>query len=132
MNDNLLIALQITLVGMGLVFALICALWLGMGLLVRLAADKATDELFGDAFGIRRPTTDDRDGEEMPVVGGPSAVDANERDLRRRVAVVAAALVLAEPQAAPLVFSIPPTASVSPWQAVARGNQLRSRGRVRR
>ena len=41
MSDNLLIALQITLIGMSLVFGVIILLWIVMALLVRLTAQRA-------------------------------------------------------------------------------------------
>lgn len=118
MNDTVLTALQITLVGMGLVFALICALWAGMALLMRLGADRVPAE------------------EPLPPAEAPAelvAAAALERVARRRAAVAAVAVVLAEQSAqAAHALPTPPTAAVSPWQAVARGNQLRARGRVRR
>lgn len=119
MSDNLLIALQITLVGMGLVFGMICALWIGMGLLVRLAADTAPDD---------EPAAENAaDEPAAPVAAG-------DRAARRKAAVAAVAVALAQ-QAVEIplvVIPAPPSSSVSGWQAVARSNQLRHRGRVRR
>lgn len=115
MTAELATALQITAVGMGLVFALICALWGGMALLVRLTADRAPAP------------------EAAP---GATPEGADDRELRRRSAALAVAVALAREAAQTpgwlAGYTAPPTASVSPWQAVARGNQLRSRGRVRR
>lgn len=106
MNADLGLVLQITLVGMGLVFAAILLLWGGMALLVRLMAH---DEATGD------------------VIPG-SASDARER--KRRAAAAAVSLALAQRQQSHQVhpFPLPPTALVSAWQAVRRSNQLQRRG----
>ena len=40
MSENLLIALQITLIGMSLVFGVIIVLWLVMSLLVRIVVER--------------------------------------------------------------------------------------------
>jgi Na+-transporting methylmalonyl-CoA/oxaloacetate decarboxylase gamma subunit len=121
MSEALLIALQITLVGMGLVFAMICALWGGMALLVRLGAER------------ERPAADAQP-EAQPADAAPAAdaqpLPADDREQRRKAAAIAVAVALAQ-QVAARPFRMPPTAGVSPWQAVARSNQLHQRGKIR-
>lgn len=105
MFSNLWIALQITFIGMGLVFASIILLWGLMALLVRLTTD--------------RPALI----ETSPViVSGP----------KQQAAVAAVAVALAISNQKPPPLAPPPTAIVSTWQAVMRANQLKQRGPVRR
>jgi hypothetical protein len=103
MAETLNYALLITLIGMGLVFAVILLLWGGIFLLVRLVPHK-----------------------DMPDA---SLEQATAR--KRRAAAVAVAMALLHRDAdEPQVFPEPPTAIVSAWQAVTRANQLRrERGR---
>jgi hypothetical protein len=104
MSDPMMIALQITVVGMGLVFGAILLLWLVMALLVRLTAGRS---LQGDTAEI-------------------------ERERRQRAAAAAVAAALSEQGGArPRLFPLPPTALVSAWQAVSRANHLRRGGRTR-
>ncbi len=109
MTTTLTLALQITLVGMGLVFAAILLLWLLMSALVRLTAAR------------------------RKVPAGPtepgSAAQADDRAARAAAAAVAAALAAQGP--AQPRFPLPPTALVSAWQAVRRSAQLNRRGPVR-
>ena len=107
MVENLGIALQITVIGMALVFGSIALLWGVMSALVRFASAPA-----------------------------PTEVQANEqeiaRQLRRRAAAAAVAVALAqEDEWEPQLFPLPPTAHVSAWQAVRRSDQLKQRGSVR-
>lgn len=96
----MLIAIQITLIGMGLVFLSILLLWLLMAVLVRTAADKQPDAL---------------------------AVQS-DRDLRRKAAAAAVAMALAEPrEELPHEFPLPPTAIVSAWQVVMRSKIINKR-----
>lgn len=107
MAETLEYALLITLIGMGLVFAVIVLLWGGIYALVRLMPQGQ--------------------GEESAPESGPD--ESAER--RRRAAAAAVAMALLHREAAePQVFPEPPTAIVSAWQAVTRANQLRrERGR---
>ena len=103
--NNMVIALEITALGMGLVFAAIILLWWMMDLLTWITADK-------------RPVSDSAD--IAPVT--------NE-DLKAQAAAVAVAIALAEQQASlahPLVD--PPTAIVSAWQLGTRSRQLYEKG----
>jgi Na+-transporting methylmalonyl-CoA/oxaloacetate decarboxylase gamma subunit len=104
MAENVTIALQITVIGMGLVFASILLLWGIMALLVRLTADREPAE---------------------PVTTG---VPADLTDLRAQAA--AAAVATALPQS-PAPLTIPQPELISPWQSVMRGRQLRQRGNIR-
>jgi len=107
--NNMLIALEITALGMGLVFGAIILLWWMMNLLTAITAD-------------RTPTSDST--EPAPV---------NDSDIKARAAAVAVAIALAEQQACaahPLIY--PPTAIVSAWQLVTRTRQLSQKGPIRR
>jgi Na+-transporting methylmalonyl-CoA/oxaloacetate decarboxylase gamma subunit len=103
MNQPLLLSLQITLLGMGLVFGALILVWGVMAVLVRFTSQ-----------------TETRMDEET------------ELDLKRRAASAAVAAALAEQSAKTRnEFPLPSTALVSPWQAVMRTNMLNKRGQVR-
>jgi Na+-transporting methylmalonyl-CoA/oxaloacetate decarboxylase gamma subunit len=114
MSQELIISLQITLVGMSLVFAALILLWWLMELLVRVSRerDSQTPEIIEEASLASGP--------------GPDAVLETER--RRRAALAAVAIALRESEQPGMEFPIPPTASVSPWQAINRANMLNKRG----
>lgn len=102
---NITLALQITAIGMGLVFGAILVLWLMMVLLTALTADRksASDSTRAD-----------------PV---------RETELLARAAAVGVALAIAEQQlssAHPL--HDPPTAIVSAWQLGMRTRNLTQKG----
>ncbi len=109
MSENLIIALQITLVGMGLVFAAILLLWGIMALLVRLTARSVEAE----AEQKRATLTE------------------LERKQRAAAAAVAVALAQVAEASEPHEFPLPPTALVSAWQAVMRTRILNKRGPTR-
>ena len=111
MSDNLLISLQITLVGMGLVFAAIILLWGIMALLVRLVKDPSDD-------------TGSKQGE-------PSQREISEIERKQRAALAAVTIALARRSSTmePHEFPLPPTALVSAWQAIMRTRMLNKRGR---
>jgi len=109
MPDAVTTALQISVVGMGLVFGSIFLLWLVMSVLV---------------WG-----TTDRKTEETQIIAPDLEI---ERENKRQAAATAVALALAlEAEARPHVPPMPPTAIVSAWQAVMRSNILDKRGSVR-
>ena len=110
MTTTLTLALQITLVGMGLVFAAILLLWLLMSALVRLTAAR-------------------RKVPPGPTEPG-SAAQADERAARAAAAAAVATALAAQGPSQPR-FPLPPTALVSAWQAVRRSAQLNRRGPVR-
>jgi Na+-transporting methylmalonyl-CoA/oxaloacetate decarboxylase gamma subunit len=109
MNDNLLIALQITLIGMSLVFGVIIVLWIVMSLLVRLTAER-----------------------EKPIEQAPSA-EIDQSSLKRRAAIAAVSVALAHELTPRLhEFPEPPTTIVTAWQAVQRSRYLTQRALQRR
>ena len=102
--SNLLISLQITAIGMGLVFGAILVLWLMMILLTAVTADK------GDSYS---PGTD----------------SLKQTDILAQAAAVGVAIAIAEQQlssAHPL--KDPPTAIVSAWQLGMRTRQMTEKG----
>lgn len=109
MAENLTTALLILAIGMGVVFSSIVLLWGVMAALVRLTADRAPVT----------PPDEPEDGK------------ADLTNLVQQAAV--AAVAVARQQAVNTIGAkaIPPTASVSPWQAVMRGRQFRQRGPIR-
>ena len=108
MNDFTL-SLQITALGMGLVFGAILLLWLMMVILTSLTADKEN-------------------------ASPPTEVDsATQADSKLQVALLAVAIAMAEQEtstAHPL--PIPPTAIVSAWQLGMRTSQRSEKGNFRR
>jgi len=108
MAENLNIAVQITLIGMGLVFGAIVLLWIVMGLIVKLTTEK---EHTSDSLS-------------------PSVTE--QKKLCSKVACAAVAIAIArEDESVPHEFPLPATALVSAWQAVMRTDILRKRGRTR-
>lgn len=109
--NNMLIALQITALGMGLVFAAILVLWGMMNLLTLVTADK---EPASDSAGSPSGT--------LPAPMG-------DGDFRAKAAAVAVAIALAEQKASNAhPFSEPPTAIVSAWQLGMRTRQMYQKG----
>jgi Na+-transporting methylmalonyl-CoA/oxaloacetate decarboxylase gamma subunit len=111
MSENVIIALQITMIGMGLVFAAILVLWGLMAILVRIAR------------------------EAPPESDTPETTrNADQVERRRRAAALAVAIALAQQTdiTEPHEFPLPPTAIVSAWQAVMRTRMLNKRGPTRR
>ncbi len=103
MSDTFIQSLQITALGMGLVFAAIVLLWGMMSLLTALTADRA------------------------PAPAKPGSVV--EGDLQAQAAAVAVAIALAEQQTS-LAHPLPdpPTAFVSAWQLGMRTRQMYQKG----
>ena len=117
MLGNLISALEITLIGMGLVFSAIILLW---GVMVVLS--RAFEE---HQLPSKQPSPE----EQVRKITADSVVI-----LKRRAAVTAVACALSQSRNVPREFPLPPTAIVSAWQAVARSNMLTNmlkRGRVR-
>ena len=111
MSENLLIALQITLIGMSLVFGVIVVLWIVMSLLVRLTAQR-----------------------QVPIIEEAAAPGtADQSGVKRRAAIAAVSVALAHELTPQLhEFPEPPTAIVSAWQAVQRSRYLTQRALQRR
>ena len=108
--STILIALQITALGMGLVFAAIILLWWMMAALTSLMADASSSLSANESDSA----------EAAPAMG---------RDFKAQIAAVAVATALAGQQtshAHPL--STPPTAIVSAWQLGMRTRQLYQKG----
>lgn len=106
--ENLLNALIITAIGMGITFAAIVVLWWMMAALTAIP-DKEKD------------------------VDEPQPASALENDSKARAAAAAVALALAEQElstARPL--PPPPTAIVSAWQLGTRSRQMYEKGRRRK
>ena len=103
------LSLQITALGMGLVFGAILLLWLMMVVLTALTADK-------------EPASDSAEVDSAP-----------EADSKLQVALLAAAMAIAEQEvssARPL--EQPPTTIVSAWQLGMRTSQMSEKGNFRR
>jgi Na+-transporting methylmalonyl-CoA/oxaloacetate decarboxylase gamma subunit len=110
MLENLLLALQITAAGMGLVFAAIILLWIVMAALVHLARDR------------RAPA--EPGGSELPA-----PAPAPGRELMRQAAAIAVAVALArQAESQTRAFPIADPDAVTAWQAVTRARQLSQRG----
>jgi Na+-transporting methylmalonyl-CoA/oxaloacetate decarboxylase gamma subunit len=109
MCTELLLSLQITLLGMGLVFGAIILLWGMMTLLTRLTSRIKS--------------------------GAPQADADNISMLRAQAAAIAVSVALAEQsQSGAHPLNVPPTAIVSAWQLGMRTRQMHQKGasRVRR
>jgi sodium pump decarboxylase gamma subunit len=110
--SDLLLALEITALGMGLVFAALILLWGLMTLLTSLTAEK-------------EESPSPQGADLNPAIGDA----ATERARKAQAAAVAVAIAMAERQvssAHPLAD--PPTASVSPWQLGMRTRQMYQKG----
>ena len=107
---DLLLALQITALGMGLVFGAILLLWLMMVLLTLFTAEKVPASL-----------------------PAPEPAPVSETGFKAQAAAVAVAIALAEQglsTAHPLTE--PPTAIVSAWQLGMRTRQMSEKGSTRK
>jgi Na+-transporting methylmalonyl-CoA/oxaloacetate decarboxylase gamma subunit len=121
MSTVLSLTFQITLVGMGLVFGAIILLWGLMAALTRVLPE--TEAMTAPALTSEQPG----------LSNAQLASEASIEDERRKQAAVAAVcLALAqELDHTPHAFPTPPSAAVSPWQAVSRANAMNQRGRLR-
>jgi Na+-transporting methylmalonyl-CoA/oxaloacetate decarboxylase gamma subunit len=106
MSENLILALQITVLGMGLVFLGIIIIWV-----IILALTASTSH--------------------KKVSTHPDDEEADDQlALHAQAAAIAVAAVLAEQnQARVSRFPLPPTALVSAWQLTMRTRQLNHEGR---
>ncbi len=103
--NPMLLALQITGIGMGLVFAAILVLWLTMILLTLFTADKKS------------------------AADSAKADSVSKHEILAQAAAVGVALAIAEQQlssAHPL--ATPPTSMVSAWQLGLRTRQMTQKG----
>ena len=109
MTSNLILALQITVLGMGIVFAAIILIWWMMALLTRLTSEKQAAP-----------------GEHTIAAGGSVEQSTDEK---AQAAAIAVTIAMAEhrlSQAHPL--PTPPTPIVSAWQLGMRTRQLSQKG----
>jgi Na+-transporting methylmalonyl-CoA/oxaloacetate decarboxylase gamma subunit len=105
MTPNLLLALQITAIGMALVFAAIILLWLMIILLTRFTANRDS------------------------AADSTKTADAAELDTLARAAAIGVAIAMAEQQiSAAHPLAQPPTAIVSAWQLGMRTRQMTQKG----
>jgi Na+-transporting methylmalonyl-CoA/oxaloacetate decarboxylase gamma subunit len=114
--NNMLLALEITALGMGIVFAAIILLWGMMNLLTAITAEK-----------------DDPSKQKVTVSNAAESVSVMDGDFAAAAAAIAVAIALAEQQvtsAHPL--REPPTTIVSAWQLGMRTRQLYQKGPIRR
>jgi len=110
MADNLQIALQITVVGMGLVFGAILLVVLMMYLLVR---------------GTSGPPISRQQHPETALQEDPDGRSYQTSAQRQRAAAAAVAFVLMQASAG----AVPQLGRrLTPWQSVMRGRQLKQRG----
>ena len=112
--ESMTVALQITVIGMGLVLAMILLLWVVIAVLVRFTTTAAAAPL-------------------TPIVTGVNSTEVTPTEwLERDAAAVAVTIALAlSKQEKPHVPPLPSTALVSAWQAVLRTTMLNKRGNVR-
>jgi Na+-transporting methylmalonyl-CoA/oxaloacetate decarboxylase gamma subunit len=102
--NNLILALEITVIGMGLVFAALLLIWWMMALLTKLTAEK-----------------------EIPA--SETSSTAADHDEKAQAAAIGVVIAMADhqlSQAHPL--HDPPTAIVSAWQLGMRSRQLSQKG----
>ena len=109
MIENLVLALEITALGMGLVFTAIIVLWLMMWALTALPFKHELEPAGTVTPKLVEPTLDD--------------------DLLAQAAAVAVAIALAEQgQSSARPLPQPPTALVSAWQLGMRSRQMYEKG----
>jgi Na+-transporting methylmalonyl-CoA/oxaloacetate decarboxylase gamma subunit len=113
-------ALQITAIGMGLVFVSLLLLWGLMEGMMRLTARSAAVEAAQAAEAAEEPC----EPEEAPGEITDAAV------LRRRAAAAAVAVALAMKPVQDGHLLRPPAETASVWQSVLRANQLSQRAQV--
>lgn len=106
MSEDLILALQITVLGMSLVFLGILIIWL-----ILLAMTASTSR-------------------KKDIVAPEDEHYPNQNELRAQAVAIAVAAVLADQRQAGITrFPIPPTALVSAWQLTMRTRQLNHEGR---
>lgn len=113
MAGNLINALWITLIGMGLVFIAILALWGMMALIVRLTAEREGAEEAAESAAE----------EAEPA---PETADL-DRKRRAAAAAVAVAVAMQAQRPAEALKAAGPAGTVSAWQAVHRASQISQR-----
>jgi Na+-transporting methylmalonyl-CoA/oxaloacetate decarboxylase gamma subunit len=106
---DFLLSLQITALGMGLVFGAILLLWLMMVLLTLFTAEKE------------------------PASGAPEPAPVSKTGFKAQAAAIAVAIALAEQgQSTAHPLTEPPTTIVSAWQLGMRTRQMSEKGNSRK
>ncbi len=119
MNDTFIQSLQITLLGMGLVFAAILLLWALMAAMTALFRER---DLPPSPLSPSRST---------PL--GLPREEADEGEEKARAAAAAVAMALAaQRQSSAHPLPEPPTAIVSAWQLGMRTRQMSQKGNLER
>ena len=112
---DILLSLQITALGMSLVFGAILLLWLMMVVLTALTADKESPV------------------EESPASDSPEVGPTPQADSKLQVALLAVAMAIAEQESSSArVLTEAPTAVISAWQLGMRTRQMSDKGNIRR
>ncbi len=118
MTPNVLLSLQITALGMGLVFGAIILLSVMMSLLTRFTADK-------ESASPKGTMSDSAEAGSVTLAAPPAPSGSGEH--KAQAAAVAVAMALAEQkQGRPLYES--QTALVSAWQLGMRTRQMYEKG----
>jgi len=121
--NNLLLSLEITALGMGLVFGAIILLWGMMALLTAVTAEKESPAKEEPALRHAQDNASD-----SPKVDSPPQADS-----KLQVALLAVAMALAEQgQTSARPLEHPPTALVSAWQLGMRTRQMSEKGTMKR
>jgi Na+-transporting methylmalonyl-CoA/oxaloacetate decarboxylase gamma subunit len=121
MNTNLLLSLEITALGMGLVFGAIILLWGTMAFLTAVTAEK---ESASDSPEVDSAT---------PSIALTPVPSPSGRGELERIALLAVAMALAEQgQSSAHPLEQPPTALVSAWQLGMRTRQMAEKGHPKR
>jgi Na+-transporting methylmalonyl-CoA/oxaloacetate decarboxylase gamma subunit len=124
MSDVFIQSLQITGLGMGLVFGAILLLWLMMSLLTRFTGDKDT------STAPSAGSASDSAPETAPLTPEHSP---SKRGEKAQAAAIAVAMALADQEASCAhALPEPPTAIVSAWQLGMRTRLLAEKGNTRR
>jgi Na+-transporting methylmalonyl-CoA/oxaloacetate decarboxylase gamma subunit len=116
---DLSLALQISAIGMLLVFGAILVLWAVMAVMMQIAALREKRERLASLARIEQLQTE-------------QAATRSAVEQKRKAAAIAVAMALSkEDLMEPHEFPLPPTALVSAWQAVMRAMNMNKRGPVR-
>ncbi|WKZ35665.1 MAG: OadG family protein [Anaerolineales bacterium] len=119
--NNILLSLEITALGMGLVFGAILLLWLTMVILTAVTAEKESPE--EDASSSLTKSASD----------SPEPASTTQADSKLQVALLAVAMARAEQgQTSVHPLAEPPTALVSAWQLGMRTRQMAEKGNMKR
>jgi Na+-transporting methylmalonyl-CoA/oxaloacetate decarboxylase gamma subunit len=121
MSDVLIQSLQITALGMGLVFGAILVLWLMMVLLTTITAEK--ESALENAHGL---------ASESIETAAVNLVTADESGAVQAAAVAVAMALADQEMSSAHPLPEPPTAIVSAWQLGMRSRLLAEKGHTRR